>query len=863
MLTSDAHTSSPLYEAALRYADSGYSVIPIYGDLAPTRAKVAATDWGHYQRQYPTQADLARWFHLYPMGGIALVTGRISRLLILDFDHIEIHHQFVAAFPHLCKTMVVTSAQRRLPHYYYRLPTGIEVASRKIAGLDLLAEGRYVVAAPTQIAGRLYTITYDHAPLIVTHDDLTALVAFIERCIRHQEKPQDSVSRGTLSPTDPSHSVSRGTLSTSDAPDDVSRDTVSARLVSAAHEAFNTLRLAAKEIVSDSSRPDSGAVDTSLQINKPPYAGHAPNIVVVPPGAADNVSRGTLSAARLIQQYQHIAGQVGRNEALFRMAVRARDYGWSQIQVESVLTPVHVAHPAPADHASETSQQRIHEAQRTIASAFKRPPRSVPQTDTQVGLPVSVREALLKLKLMPVLRVLDGLILKGIVAGARLTEKIITALLENIIGRHSVLKALKACLPDGTPVFAPSPRTPTHTDVAAEVTLFPGQKMLFVGATESNKNRRGRPEQAYEMPTVYRLCQALGVSYSPSDPITAADLTSTRRTRQAIHRELLRRRPGLYSRKLLARRLGVSVRSVQRYHRNACVRVRFAFRQREIFWETLSNVPKKDDVPPHSAFLQDETGKRYPMDISIVKWLLTRRKRVFLMYQLPNHYSVLPDEDISQPVSPETALTAREQAVKRLIAHAEASEKDMQIAACSHNDLSLASDGDRVAAAAHRGIKTGQNNPNPYKTVSPYRPEDAIPQGLPVDPTWRYTPSVSTRVMGAPSISPVPADALLFTPQTARVMPATPKPIDAYRNPLASWDIERSAQRLYDVIRRRCTEKTGYMTLARARQLLDQFGSGAVKRATHLLEMRHSVQNPAGFLISVLRSQAKLAGVLG
>jgi hypothetical protein len=52
------------------------------------------------------------------------------------------------------------------------------------------------------------------------------------------------------------------------------------------------------------------------------------------------------------------------------------------------------------------------------------------------------------------------------------------------------------------------------------------------------------------------------------------------------------------------------------------------------------------------------------------------------------------------------------------------------------------------------------------------------------------------------------------------------------------------------------------MTLAKARQLLDQFGTGAVKRATHLLEKRGNVQNPAGFLISVLRSNARLAGVL-
>src|SRR5215218_10142898 len=108
MLTSDAKTPA-LYDAAIYYAALGYSVIPIYGNLVPNRAKVAATTWAHFQSQHPSDVDLKRWFHMYTMGGIALITGRVSQLLVLDFDHIEIHQQFVAAFPHLCNTYIVTS----------------------------------------------------------------------------------------------------------------------------------------------------------------------------------------------------------------------------------------------------------------------------------------------------------------------------------------------------------------------------------------------------------------------------------------------------------------------------------------------------------------------------------------------------------------------------------------------------------------------------------------------------------------------------------------------------------------------------------------------------------------------------------
>jgi|GEM_PF-2236649 len=969
MLTSDA-ISPALYDAAMDYAALGYSVIPVFGNLVPARAKAAATDWAHFQRQHPSDVDLKRWFHMYTVGGIAIITGHISRLLILDFDQIDIHHQFVAAFPHLCDTYVVTSAQRRLPHYYYRLPDGMEVTSRKIVGLDLLAEGRYVIAPPTQIAGRHYTVTQDRAPLSLSVDDVTALVAFMDNLTRRD----DNVTRGTLSPTissspfsaTPEKDASRGILApgssrsanrlndVSRAPqtssentiaqaDTVTQGTLSARLASVASAALNTLRQAAKEIIADPQESESygyvgemtlAEVSNRLGYNSvgkmmvvdtltPDSYGRVGEIKVADAASdsfghkseiththesrnhsakghytvtagtlslgmsslqmAHNVTRGTLSPERLVQQYQQMACQIGRNEALFRMGVRARDFGWSQAEVECTLTSPHVMQVAPGDHMPETPRQRMQEAHRTIASVFKRPARKIQYSETQLGLPVSVREALLKLKQMPLLRVLDGLILKGIAAGARLTEKFITSILENIVGRHSVLRALKAMLPDGSAVFAPSPRTPTHTDVATEVTLFPGQKMLFVGVTESNKIRRGRPEQAYAMPSVLYLCRALGVSYTPSDPMRAEDLKSTRRTRQAIHRELLRRRPGLYSRALLARRLGVSVRSVQRYHRSAGVRVRAAYRQREIFWETLNCIPEKDDQPAHSAFLQDDIGKRYPLDMSLAKWLLTRNKRVFLMYQLPNHYSVMPENDAALSLD-EPQMSPREWAILRLVAAAEQAETTdagVQIAACSHRDLSQAMSEKVASVKGARGVQiaasTAQNPQGSYhdesyntgliQRSSPNISQEStvdttIPQGLPNDASWLYTPSVSTRMMGAPSISPVPADALLFTPKPIRSRGPVALSEQAYREPLTSLDVERAAQRLYDVLRRRCTEKLGYMTLAKARQLLDQFGIGAVKRATHLLETRGNVQNPAGFLISVLRSNARLAGVL-
>lgn len=927
MLTSDAKTPA-LYDAAIYYAALGYAVIPIYGNMVPTRAKVAATDWAHFQHQHPSDMDLKRWFHMYTMGGLALITGHISQLLVLDFDQLDLHQRFVAAFPHLCETRVVTSAQRRLPHYYYRPPAGLEVASRKIVGLDLLAEGRYVVAPPTQIAGSSYIVTQDLEPLSLSPEDINAITAFMDDPLGFINKSH-AVTRDTVSPsylsvsksfltghqsytvtTDTLYGISQANAVTSDtvttdtlsdmqntasSSHTVTADTLSSRLAHAASVALNTLRLVAKEIISESDAVSSVLTDHqrnktqnthvsshslssekikslsqcryadkrvkadnrevfSDTVTRDTLSAHA--LVTEMAEVAYTVTADTLSPERLIQQYQQMAIQLGRNEALFRIGVKARDFGWSQAETESILVSAHARQSTSSAHAPETPRQRIREAQRTIASVYKRPARKVQYQETRIGLPVSVREILLALKQMPLLRVLDGLILKGIAAGARLTEKFVTTLLEKIVGRHSVLKALKAVLPDGTAAFAPSPGTPTNTLVADEVTLFPGQKMLFVGVTESNKNRRGRPEQAYEMPSIDRLCQALGVRYTPSDPITAEDLKSTRRTRQAIHRELLHRRPGLYSRALLARRLGVSVRSVQRYHRGAGVQVQAAYRQREVFWETLNCIPETDDQPAHSAFLQEDTGKRYPLDMAIAKWLLTHKKRVFLMYQLPNHYSVLRESDAAQ--SDEPQMASRERALLRLAAAAEQSETTIgstQIAACSHKNLSQGNTVGEVVSKAAAGVKIANVSYHKSKNLPIGAPEKkASLSGT--APISQNLSSVSTRLMDTPAQE----TALIFTSQPVPAQRYLPQ--EAYGKPLMSLTMERAAQHLYDVLRERCREKMGYMTLSKARQLLDQFGTSAVKRATHLLEKRSNVQNPAGFLISVLRSNARVAGVL-
>ncbi len=161
-----------LLTAALRALACGYSLIPL-------RAKQPALAWSVFQSVKPSSLEVQRWFAQQQHSGLGLVTGRLSRLAVLDFDEEALVHQFLAQHPDLAQTQVVTSAGRGLPHFYYRLPPHTHVPSRAGQGVDWLAEGRYVVAPPTVIEGKAYEVFLDRLPLQLTHEQIARIEAFV------------------------------------------------------------------------------------------------------------------------------------------------------------------------------------------------------------------------------------------------------------------------------------------------------------------------------------------------------------------------------------------------------------------------------------------------------------------------------------------------------------------------------------------------------------------------------------------------------------------------------------------------------------------------------------------------------------
>lgn len=89
--------SEELLEAAVRYVDFGWSVIPIVGNKRPMVA------WSEYMRRRPIQAELEAWFsweNAERLEGIAVICGPVSEnLTIRDFDSLAAYRRWVASHP--------------------------------------------------------------------------------------------------------------------------------------------------------------------------------------------------------------------------------------------------------------------------------------------------------------------------------------------------------------------------------------------------------------------------------------------------------------------------------------------------------------------------------------------------------------------------------------------------------------------------------------------------------------------------------------------------------------------------------------------------------------------------------------------
>lgn len=141
---------------ALELLDRGWAVIPI---LAET--KRPAVKWGHYcdTLTLPTEDEVTEWFERWPEASIAVITGPLSGLVIVDCDN----ETALAEATRLGMTRTPIKVRTRKGwHFYFKFPDGDEWIKNRVGGdgndvdwprcdgLDLRGSKGYAVAPPSK-----------------------------------------------------------------------------------------------------------------------------------------------------------------------------------------------------------------------------------------------------------------------------------------------------------------------------------------------------------------------------------------------------------------------------------------------------------------------------------------------------------------------------------------------------------------------------------------------------------------------------------------------------------------------------------------------------------------------------------------
>ena len=148
-----------LYNACVEAIDRGWSVIPL-----SIEGKKPLISWKKYQTENTTQEELDEWFeqgvktesgNTVPLFNMALVTGSISGVIVLDCDN-EKAVQF-ALKNDMTSPFVVSTARGK--HFYFAHPMNGQRFANKVGntardwypidGLDLRGDGGYVVMPPS------------------------------------------------------------------------------------------------------------------------------------------------------------------------------------------------------------------------------------------------------------------------------------------------------------------------------------------------------------------------------------------------------------------------------------------------------------------------------------------------------------------------------------------------------------------------------------------------------------------------------------------------------------------------------------------------------------------------------------------
>ncbi|WP_138465368.1 bifunctional DNA primase/polymerase [Poseidonocella sp. HB161398] len=139
-------------EAALQYYERGWAIIPIHPETKKPTVK-----WKDYQTSPPTEEQLEAWWTKWPDAEMAIITGAVSGLVVVDCDSPDALEAARALGWH----SPIQVRTKRGRHFYFEHPRDGEwrgpaagsttrgVRWPKVPGLDFRGDGSYALLPPS------------------------------------------------------------------------------------------------------------------------------------------------------------------------------------------------------------------------------------------------------------------------------------------------------------------------------------------------------------------------------------------------------------------------------------------------------------------------------------------------------------------------------------------------------------------------------------------------------------------------------------------------------------------------------------------------------------------------------------------
>ena len=128
-------------KAALKYRNLGFSVIPVGKDKTPF------FQWAKYQTRKASLDEIKQWWAKWPEANVAIVTGQISGMTVIDADS----KKGLEALKEYLPDDLITPVSKTPKgwHYFFKYTPALSNSVRVIEDCDLRNNGGYVVAPPS------------------------------------------------------------------------------------------------------------------------------------------------------------------------------------------------------------------------------------------------------------------------------------------------------------------------------------------------------------------------------------------------------------------------------------------------------------------------------------------------------------------------------------------------------------------------------------------------------------------------------------------------------------------------------------------------------------------------------------------